>query len=587
MKEKQNEPVAPKRLKSKGNLPLILTGGIVGCLLVIYLLLCVLSGSGSTFFPHTTLDGVDVGKLTASEAAQELEQTLPQRQCEFYLGTEKDRPADASITFEQLGIVPEGSYQSAAEQALRTQKDLGFFSRGFTYLKSLLGSDSGIVSSLSWEQAKLDTASADLASKLSRPAQDTSYQFDNSELQVTMALDGCQVTAAAVQDALKQAVKESEESSVRVELKPEVLPAKSLSAQELSDAVAGSMRNAGYDPATKSIYPERVGASFDLDAAQAAMDKAKPGEVVRIPATVQKPSVTAETLKGLLFRDVLGECTTEVRGSAARRSNVRLAASAINGKVLNSGDVFSYNNTTGKRTTAKGYQAAPAYVQGETVNEIGGGVCQPSSTLYLACLRSNLQITERYAHRYVPSYIPAGMDATVSWGGPDLKFKNNTDYPIKIVTSYSNNRLTIKIIGTNIDGTYTKITNEHLSTTPFQVIEQEDSSLAPGTTKVKVTPYTGHKYRTYRNVYAANGTLISSKQEAVSDYKARNKVILKGPAAPAKPPVDPKPAPNPNPKPPTPVKPEPPAPPVVNPIPPTPPVPEVPTPSGPEFSIIG
>ncbi len=113
--------------------------------------------------------------------------------------------------------------------------------------------------------------------------------------------------------------------------------------------------------------------------------------MVRIPATVQKPSVTAETLKGLLFRDVLGECTTEVRGSAARRSNVRLAASAINGKVLNSGDVFSYNNTTGKRTTAKGYQAAPAYVQGETVNEIGGGVCQPSSTLYLACLRSNLQ----------------------------------------------------------------------------------------------------------------------------------------------------------------------------------------------------
>ncbi len=203
---------------------------------------------GSTFFPHTTLDGVDVGKLTASEAAQELEQTLPQRQCEFYLGTEKDRPADASITFEQLGIVPEGSYQSAAEQALRTQKDLGFFSRGFTYLKSLLGSDSGIVSSLSWEQAKLDTASADLASKLSRPAQDTSYQFDNSELQVTMALDGCQVTAAAVQDALKQAVKESEESSVRVELKPEVLPAKSLSAQELSDAVAGSMRNAWAPP---------------------------------------------------------------------------------------------------------------------------------------------------------------------------------------------------------------------------------------------------------------------------------------------------------------------------------------------------
>ncbi|RAZ93300.1 hydrolase, partial [Klebsiella oxytoca] len=79
----------------------------------------------------------------------------------------------------------------------------------------------------------------------------------------------------------------------------------------------------------------------------------------------------------------------------------------------------SYNETVGQRTTAKGYKPAPAYVKGETVDEIGGGVCQPSSTLYLACLRANLEITERYAHRYVPAYIGKGMDATVSWGGPD------------------------------------------------------------------------------------------------------------------------------------------------------------------------
>ena len=582
MNEKQNEPAAPKRLQSKGRLPLILAGGAAACLLGICLLLCVLSGRGSTFFPHTTLDGVEVGTLTAAEAAQELEQALPQRTCAFYLEPEKDRPTDASIPFSRLGLVPEGGYQRAAEQALQSQKDLGFFSRGFTYLKSLLGRGRSVLSSLSWDQPRLDAASADVAAQLSRPAQDTSYRFTQSELQVTMAQDGWKVSASDVQTALKQAVAVSQEPSVRVELKPERLPAVSLSAQALAEAASTSMRNAGYDPATNSIYPEQVGASFQVAEAQSAMDQAQPGEVVHIPATIQTPSVTAETLKGLLFRDVLGECTTEVRGSAARRSNVRLAASAIHGKVLNSGDVFSYNSTTGKRTAAKGYQAAPAYVQGETVNEIGGGVCQPSSTLYLACLRSNLQITERYAHRYVPSYIPAGMDATVSWGGPDLKFKNNTDYPIKIVTSYSNNRLTIKLLGTNLDGTYTKITNEHLSTTPFQVIEQEDPTLAPGTTMVKVTPYTGHKYRTYRNVYAANGTLLSSKQEAVSDYKARNKVILKGPAAPAPSPVVPAPAPNPAPEttPSTPVTPDSPAPPVVNPLPPIPSLPE------PEFSLI-
>ena len=183
---------------------------------------------------------------------------------------------------------------------------------------------------------------------------------------------------------------------------------------------------------------------------------------------------------------------------------------------MNSGDVFSYNDVVGQRTAARGYQAAPAYVQGETVDEIGGGICQTSSTLYLACLRSNLEITERYAHRYVPAYITAGMDATVSWGGPDYKFTNNSLYPIKIVTIYENNYLTVRILGTNVDGTSVKMTNEHLSTTPYETVYEDDPTLAPGTEKVKTTPYTGYKYRTYRNVYDANGKLISSTYEAVS-----------------------------------------------------------------------
>ena len=197
---------------------------------------------------------------------------------------------------------------------------------------------------------------------------------------------------------------------------------------------------------------------------------------------------------------------------------------------MNSGDVFSYNDVVGQRTAARGYQAAPAYVQGETVDEIGGGICQTSSTLYLACLRSNLEITERYAHRYVPAYITAGMDATVSWGGPDYKFTNNSLYPIKIVTIYENNYLTVRILGPNVDGTSVKMTNEHLSTTPYETVYEDDPTLAPGPEKVKTTPYTGYKYRTYRNVYDANGKLISSAYEATSDYKSRNKVILRGPA---------------------------------------------------------
>ena len=277
----------------------------------------------------------------------------------------------------------------------------------------------------------------------------------------------------------------------------------------------------------------------------------------------------------------MGEYTTNVSGTTARRNNVKLSASTINNYVMNTGDVFSYNGVVGQRTAANGYQPAPAYVKGETVDEIGGGICQTSSTLYLACLRGNLEITERYAHRYIPAYVPAGMDATVSWGGPDYKFTNNTDYPVKIVTSYANGKLTVKILGTNVDGSYGRMTNEQLSTTAWETVYQEDETIAPGTQSVKTTAYTGSKWRTYHHIYDANGKLIDSHYEATSDYKARNKVILVAPGElPGAEPSVPVVAPIPTPPDPAPVDPVPVDPVPADPVPvePTPadPVPEVP-----------
>jgi len=166
------------------------------------------------------------------------------------------------------------------------------------------------------------------------------------------------------------------------------------------------------------------------------------------------------------------------------------------------------------------------------VDEIGGGICQTSSTLYLACLRGNIAITERYAHRYVPAYIGWGMDATVSWGGPDYKFTNDTNYPIKIVTEYKDNYLTVKLLGTNEQGISAKVTNQVLSTTPWETVYEVDETLAPGTPEsVKTTPYTGYKVQTFHTIYDKDGKVIDSHYEATSDYKVRHKVILQAPSA--------------------------------------------------------
>lgn len=539
-----------KRLSGgAGKKPLIIIGILVAVLAAAYLGLCAYAASLDVFFPNTTINGVDVAGMTVQQAGEELGSTLPQRTMSFYLPlTDKsgdgvtapegetlyDPEPAATVSCESLGITQDLDYTAYAQSIYdRSQGQSGFFQGGWSFLAHLFHSQGAKGVYLEPDETVFRQKLSELAQTFSRPAQDTSYEVGQDSLTVTRELDGLAVTEADLEQPIREALSSEADGAVYVDAA--ILPAQALSAQDIHDAVAGSMKNAGYDAATDSITPEQAGAEFDVAEAQALLDAAFPGETVEIPADIQQPHVTAAELKDVLFRDVLGQCRTHVSGTSARINNVKLSAAACNGVVLNTGDVFSYNATTGQRTTAKGYQAAPAYVGGETVDEVGGGVCQTSSTIYYACLRANLEITERYAHRYVPAYIDWGMDATVSWGGPDYKFTNNTDYPIKIVATYSGGYLTVKILGTNVDGTYVKMTNEVLSKTDWETVYKDDETLPAGTEKVTTTPYTGYKVKSYRNVYSADGKLISSTYEATSDYKVRNKVISRGPALPEQP----------------------------------------------------
>lgn len=539
-----------KRLSGgAGKKPLIIIGILVAVLAAAYLGLCAYAASLDVFFPNTTINGVDVAGMTVQQAGEELGSTLPQRTMAFYLPlTDKsgdgvtapegetlyDPEPAATVSCESLGITQDLDYTAYAQSVYdRSQGQSGFFQGGWSFLAHLFRSQGAKGVYLEPDETVFRQKLSELAQTFSRPAQDTSYEVGQDSLTVTRELDGLAVTEADLEQPIREAL--SSEANGAVYVDAAILPAQTLSAQDIHDAVAGSMKNAGYDAATDSITPEQAGAEFDVAEAQSLLDAASPGETVEIPADIQQPHVTAAELKDVLFRDVLGQCRTHVSGTSARINNVKLSAAACNGVVLNTGDVFSYNATTGQRTTAKGYQAAPAYVGGETVDEVGGGVCQTSSTIYYACLRANLEITERYAHRYVPAYIDWGMDATVSWGGPDYKFTNNTDYPIKIVATYSGGYLTVKILGTNVDGTYVKMTNEVLSKTNWETVYKDDETLPAGTEKVTTTPYTGYKVKSYRNVYSADGKLISSTYEATSDYKVRNKVISRGPALPEQP----------------------------------------------------
>ena len=557
--------LAEKTEKRGSKRPWMIAVVIAAVLVAAYLALCAYAGSLDTFYPNRHINGIDVGGLTVSEAQSALETRLP---AQTIILVNEERQLQPTLTVAELGYTAE-SFAGDAQFWMDAERDTPFLRRGWAYLATLSGHWPGGAHWPDMDEAVLTKTVARLTEVLTEPPADTSGELDGQTLRITKAHDG--YAPESLRPLLSDIASYSQ-SGYTIPVTLETLPARDLTAQQLHDRLHGEMKNASYDAASGSIVPEQFGADFDVAAAQTALDGAAPGETVSVPAVIEEPEVTASDLKMLLFRDVLGEARTHVSGSAGRIGNVKLSAKLINGIVLNSGDTFSYNDSVGKRTEARGFKPAPAYVKGETVDEVGGGICQTSSTLYLACLLSNMEITERYAHRYVPAYIDWGMDATVSWGGPDYKFTNNTLYPVKIVTEYSKGYLTIKLLGTNIDGIRVKMTNEVLSKTPWETVYQEDSTMTPGSPDVvKVTPYTGYKVKTYQTIYDKNGSVIDSHFEAASDYKVRNKVVLQAPAAapgsapadlpadtpapsdtPAETPQQPEPAPTPDPEPETP-----------------------------------
>ena len=557
--------LAEKTEKRGSKRPWMIAVVIAAVLVAAYLALCAYAGSLDTFYPNRHINGIDVGGLTVSEAQSALETRLP---AQTIILVNEERQLQTTLTVAELGYTAE-SFAGDAQFWMDAERDTPFLRRGWAYLATLSGHWPGGAHWPDMDEAVLTKTVARLTEVLTEPPADTSGELDGQTLRITKAHDG--YAPESLRPLLSDIASYSQ-SGYTIPVTLETLPAQDLTAQQLHDRLHGEMKNASYDAASGSIVPEQFGADFDVAAAQTALDGAAPGETVSVPAVIEEPEVTAADLETLLFRDVLGEARTHVSGSAGRIGNVKLSAKLINGIVLNRGDTFSYNASVGKRTEARGFKPAPAYVKGETVDEVGGGICQTSSTLYLACLLSNMEITERYAHRYVPAYIDWGMDATVSWGGPDYKFTNNTLYPVKIVTEYSKGYLTIKLLGTNIDGIRVKMTNEVLSKTPWETVYQEDSTMTPGSPDVvKVTPYTGYKVKTYQTIYDKNGSVIDSHFEAASDYKVRNKVVLQAPAAapgsapadlpadtpapsdtPAETPQQPEPAPTPDPEPETP-----------------------------------
>ena len=240
------------------------------------------------------------------------------------------------------------------------------------------------------------------------------------------------------------------------------------------------------------------------------------------------PEITAAQARENFQR--LGTYSTTTTANKDRNENVRLAAAALNGKIIQPGEEFSFNLTTGNRTTDKGYRPAGAYVNGVLVEEPGGGVCQVSSTLYNAVVFSGLKTTERHAHSYEPSYVTPGEDAMVSYdghSGPDMKFVNNSKTAVGIKTSFSDRKLTISIYGNPIleEGVTLSMKSEKVKELdPPAPTYEEDPTLQPGVEVEAKAATPGSRWVT-NLITKKNGEVISDEFFHNSTYNGKPATI--------------------------------------------------------------
>ncbi|MFZ2600212.1 VanW family protein [Corynebacterium casei] len=226
-------------------------------------------------------------------------------------------------------------------------------------------------------------------------------------------------------------------------------------AQELFDATLADteteMQNAQISFASGSmqVTPHSDGEIIDWETTLDGFDKRVVGEEPREWEAAyedEEATFTTEQAQNASFDQTVGEFTTSGYSAASGR-NIELTAQMVNGAVVSPGDTFSLNGYTGPRGTAQGFVESGIIIDGHAGTAVGGGISQFATTLYNASYFGGMTDVAHTPHSYYISRYPAGREATVYEGAIDLQFKNDSDYPVQVVTSVGGGSVTVKLMG--------------------------------------------------------------------------------------------------------------------------------------------
>lgn len=549
-KQPSPQQIAARRKAQKNQRIAIIASCSVLLVILIILIVIMLIGPGGSsddgkILPNVYAAGIDLGGMTPEEAKSALhlatDKTFSQKEMELRL---PDRsltlsPADTKASLDVDKVV-EAAYDYGRDGSDKDYAQAKEKAQSTTYTIPLLPYlqldmdyiDTAVQAFCDAHGSQMSQPSYELVGE--PPAYDPEYpdlSVEHQILIITMGTPEYALSARDISDAILDAYSLNQmtvEYDVPTHTEPETPDAAALFQKYCIPAA-----DATIDETTYQVTPEVYGYGFDIDAVQKMIDEAKYGQELHVEMMFLLPEVTAEDLTKDLFVDSLAVYTTALSsdGSDAWENNLELSVQAINGHVIKVGGEFSFNDILGKPTALKGYESAKVLRDGKETSVLGGGISQTASALYYCALQADLDILERHASSNVTNYGELGLDACVIWGSQDLRLRNNTDAPIKIIATADGSEVTVELLGID-DRDYrveikTDIVSEDEPETIIQVVDEENVyDYTDG--EVLQEGITGYEVQTSVDKYhKETGELISSTLVDTSTYEKRDEIQVR------------------------------------------------------------
>lgn len=471
-----------------------------------------------------SIAGVSVQGMKADEATQ----LVTQEFTKLY----GSKPVTITIEGKTVQITPDtANVRLDAEAAVQAAIDAGKNADAFDLSQYISFDRASVLEALQQTAASVDSTLVQSTYEVTGTAPADLLAIDENASQVLKVTKGTPGKKLDTDVLLSLLTEAYSNGNTEIEYSCPVSEPDAIDLEAISQEHCSQPVTAEFEEGTFKVLGGTYGYAFDAAKAASAIEAAEYGETLEFPFAWTKPEVTADDLNSQLFRDELATYTTRAGSQGGRDTNIELASAAIDGTILYPGDVFSYNEVVGERTPEKGYKPGATYIGGQTVMSYGGGICQVSTTLYYCTIVADLEVVERECHAYPSSYTPLSTDATVFWGGIDYKFRNNTEYPIRIDAYSDNGNVTISLYGTDTKDYYVEFESVHLATYPYDVVYEEmpaDNEKGYKDGHVLTSPYTGYKSEGWAIKYSKEtGEEIERVKVSTDVYSTRDKVVVK------------------------------------------------------------